>query len=110
MSGGGSVLAANRVGEFMVSQPRVGSARNARSLARWRSAIRTPRLVGQRGAQAKSKSSDPLTIAELAHATGEPDLLAPADPASDSTITPTVPRPSSQPKIKAGPLTRALAA
>ena len=47
-------------------------------------------------------------MTQLTHAAGEPDLLAPAEPASDSTITPTMSRPNSQPSMKAGPLTRAL--
>jgi hypothetical protein len=47
-------------------------------------------------------------LTQLTQAAGEPDSLAPADPASDRTITPTMPKPSSQPTMKTGPLTRAL--
>src|SRR5580704_7833770 len=57
---------------------------------------------------ATSSSKTPRTILiQLTQAAGEPDLLAPAGPARDSTMAPTMPRPSSQPATKAGPLTLA---
>src|SRR5271165_7339135 len=58
---------------------------------------------------ATSSSRTPRTIlTQLTQVAGDPDLPAPADPDRDNTIAPTMPRPISQPRTKAGPLTLAL--
>ena len=46
-------------------------------------------------------------MSQLTHVAGLPDWLAPADPARGRTIAPMMPSPISQPRTKAGPLTRA---
>jgi hypothetical protein len=43
-------------------------------------------------------------LTQFTQAAGDPDLLAPADPATARTMAPTMPRPISQPRTKAGPL------
>ena len=46
-------------------------------------------------------------MTQLTHVAGEPDLLAPVGPATASTMAPTMPRPTSHPRTKSGPLTLA---
>src|ERR1700683_3965875 len=68
----------------------------------------SPRGRPRNARPATSSSRTPSTIlTQLTQAAGEPDLLAPAGPAIDSTIAPTIPRPISQPSTKTGPLTLA---
>src|SRR5271166_883806 len=58
---------------------------------------------------ATSSSRTPSTIlTQLTQAAGDPDLLAPPVPATARTMAPTMLRPSSQPRMNAGPLTLAL--
>ncbi len=46
-------------------------------------------------------------MTQLTQVAGEPDELAPAGPATHSTIVPTTASPASQPRTNSGPLTRA---
>ena len=59
-----------------------------------------------RTATSSSKTASTI-LTQLTHAAGEPEELAPPAPARARTITPTIPRPISQPRTKAGPLTLA---